>query len=67
MQMDQGLVEKDKPMSVRNLNFAFNPSSVALIGASAKPRTVGAVALHNIFAAEFSGRGLPGQSPAIRN
>jgi len=42
-------------MSVRNLNFAFNPSSVALIGASAKPRTVGAVALHNIFAAEFQG------------
>ena len=42
-------------MSVRNLNLLFNPSSVALIGASAKPRTVGAVALRNIFAAGFHG------------
>ena len=42
-------------MSVRNLNLLFNPSSVALIGASAKPRTVGAVALSNIFAAGFHG------------
>ena len=42
-------------MSIRNLNFAFSPSSVALIGASTKPQTVGAVALGNIFAADFSG------------
>jgi acetyltransferase len=42
-------------MSVRNLNLLFNPTSVALIGASAKPRTVGAVALRNIYAAGFHG------------
>ncbi len=42
-------------MSVRNLDVLFNPSSVALIGASAKPRTVGSVALRNITAAGFDG------------
>lgn len=42
-------------MSVRNLDFLFKPASVALIGASAKPRTVGAVALRNLYAAGFHG------------
>ncbi len=42
-------------MSVRNLKPLFNPSSVALIGASAKPFSVGAVAVRNIYAAGFQG------------
>ena len=42
-------------MSVRNLDSLFNPSSVALVGASATPLTVGAVAARNIFAAGFHG------------
>ena len=42
-------------MSVRNLKPLFNPSSVALIGASTKPFSVGAVAVRNIYAAGFQG------------
>ena len=42
-------------MSVRNLDSLFNPSSVALVGSSATPQTVGAVATRNIFAAGFHG------------
>ena len=43
-------------MSVRNLSQLFNPSSVALIGASPKPTSVGAVAARNIRAAGFGGQ-----------
>jgi acetyltransferase len=42
-------------MSVRNFRQLFNPSSVALIGASTKPYSVGAVAMRNIFGAGFQG------------
>jgi len=42
-------------MSVRNLDLLFNPSSVALIGASTRPQTVGAVATRNIYFAGFQG------------
>ncbi|WP_319523251.1 bifunctional acetate--CoA ligase family protein/GNAT family N-acetyltransferase [uncultured Desulfosarcina sp.] len=42
-------------MSVRNLESLFNPSSVVLVGASATPQTVGAVATRNLFAAGFLG------------
>jgi acetyltransferase len=42
-------------MSLRNLEQLFNPSSVALIGASAKPYSVGAVAMRNIYTAGFQG------------
>ncbi|BBO84097.1 GCN5 family N-acetyltransferase [Desulfosarcina ovata subsp. sediminis] len=42
-------------MSVRNLKSLFNPASVALVGASIKPHTVGAVATRNLFAAGFQG------------
>jgi acetyltransferase len=42
-------------MSIRNLEQLFNPASVALIGASTKPNSVGAVATRNIFAAGFQG------------
>ena len=43
-------------MSVRNLDALFNPSSVALVGASVQPRSVGAVVTRNLFAAGFQGR-----------
>jgi acetyltransferase len=42
-------------MSVRNLEKLFRPSSVALIGASPQPGSVGAVVLRNLRAAGFSG------------
>lgn len=42
-------------MSVRNLDLLFNPSSVALVGASIRPQTVGAVATRNIHSAGFQG------------
>jgi acetyltransferase len=42
-------------MSVRNLEYLLKPSSVALIGASARPNSVGAVILRNIFEAGFRG------------
>ena len=42
-------------MSVRNFRQLFNPSSVALIGASTRPNSVGAVAMRNIYAAGFQG------------
>ena len=36
-------------MSVRNLDVLFRPRSVALIGASKQPRSVGAVLAHNLL------------------
>lgn len=42
-------------MSIRNLEFFVKPSSVALIGASTRPHSVGAVILKNILEAGFQG------------
>jgi acetyltransferase len=42
-------------MTIRNLNFMFNPSSVALIGASQKPGSIGAVLARNLVTAGFKG------------
>ncbi len=46
-------------MSVRNLDAVFRPASVALIGASTEPRSVGAVVAHNLFTSGFKGPILP--------
>jgi len=46
-------------MSVRNLKRLFEPSSVALIGASRRHGSLGAVLAHNLFTAGFSGSVLP--------
>jgi acetyltransferase len=46
-------------MSVRNLEVLFRPGSVALIGASKQPRSVGAVLAHNLFNAGFDGPVMP--------
>ena len=42
-------------MSVRNLEKLFNPRSVALIGATPRPRSVGAVVARNLQRAGFAG------------
>ncbi len=42
-------------MSIRNLQFILKPSSIALIGASERPGSVGAVILNNILEAGFRG------------
>jgi acetyltransferase len=42
-------------MSVRNLDKLFNPSSIALIGASPRPHSVGAVLARNLRRAGFKG------------
>jgi acetyltransferase len=46
-------------MSVRNLQFLFEPKSVAVIGASEKPHSVGATLLRNLIQARFDGAILP--------
>jgi len=43
-------------MSVRNLDKLFNPRSVALIGATPRPGSVGAVVARNLCRAGFAGR-----------
>jgi len=42
-------------MSVRNLDRIFTPSSIALVGASSRPGTVGTVTLSNVQKGSFSG------------
>jgi acetyltransferase len=42
-------------MSVRNLQYLFDPKSVALVGASDRPGSLGATLLHNLDAGGFRG------------
>lgn len=42
-------------MTIRNLEYAFQPKSVAVIGASTKPGSVGDVVLRNIVEGGFEG------------
>ena len=46
-------------MSVRNLQHLFNPQSVAVIGASERPHSVGATVLRNLVEGGFKGAILP--------
>ena len=46
-------------MSIRNLKSLFDPHSVAVIGASSKPHSVGATVLQNLIDANFKGQILP--------
>ncbi|NMM45836.1 bifunctional acetate--CoA ligase family protein/GNAT family N-acetyltransferase [Rhodospirillaceae bacterium KN72] len=46
-------------MSVRDLDSLFKPTSIALIGASKKPGSVGAVLAHNLFSCGFDGPIMP--------
>jgi acetyltransferase len=42
-------------MSVRNLQYLFDPHSVAVIGASERPRSVGTTVLRNLLDGDFRG------------
>jgi len=46
-------------MTIRNLNHMFAPTSVAVIGASDRPHSVGATVMANLLAAGFSGPVMP--------
>ena len=46
-------------MSIHNLSFLFEPTSVAVIGASDRPRSAGAVVMRNLLAAGFKGPIMP--------
>jgi acetyltransferase len=46
-------------MSVRNLDYLFKPSSVAVIGASNSPRSVGGVVMRNLLKGGFEGPIMP--------
>ncbi|MDE1149068.1 MAG: bifunctional acetate--CoA ligase family protein/GNAT family N-acetyltransferase [Azospirillaceae bacterium] len=46
-------------MTIRNLNHLFKPSSIALIGASRRPQSVGAVLARNLFSGGFDGPIMP--------
>src|ERR1035438_9538660 len=46
-------------MSVRNLDALFNPKSVAVIGASNRPGSVGSVVMRNLLEGGFAGPVMP--------
>lgn len=46
-------------MTIRNLDAVFKPSSIAIIGASRKPGSLGAVLAHNLFEGGFNGPIMP--------
>jgi acetyltransferase len=46
-------------MSVRNLDALFKPTSIALVGASRKPRSIGQVVARNLLNAGFDGPVMP--------
>ena len=46
-------------MTIRNLDFLFKPSSIAVIGASKRAKSVGAVLSQNLLTAGFDGPVMP--------
>ena len=42
-------------MTTRNLEYLFGPGSIALIGASERPHSIGATVLRNLFEVGFAG------------
>ena len=46
-------------MTIRNLEAVFKPKSIALIGASDKPGSIGAILAENLLAAGFKGEVMP--------
>jgi len=46
-------------LSIRNLDYLYNPSSVALIGASREAGSIGSVIARNLFRSGFDGPILP--------
>jgi len=52
-------------MSIRNLDKMFRPQSVAVIGASDKPHSVGSALMTNLTRAGFSGPIIPINAPLL--
>ncbi len=52
-------------MSIRNIDAFFRPKSIALIGASSKPRSIGAVVASNLFNGGFDGPIMPVNPKAL--
>lgn len=46
-------------MTVRNLNYLFRPASVAVIGASDRPQSIGAMVMRNLLAGDYAGTIIP--------
>ncbi|MBL6931437.1 MAG: GNAT family N-acetyltransferase [Rhodospirillales bacterium] len=46
-------------MSIRNLHHLFSPKSVAVIGASNRPRSIGHLVMHNLLDGGFEGPIMP--------
>ncbi|HEU4852071.1 MAG TPA: bifunctional acetate--CoA ligase family protein/GNAT family N-acetyltransferase [Telluria sp.] len=46
-------------MSIRNLQYLFDPHSVAVIGASERPHSVGETVMRNMIEAKYAGQLLP--------
>ena len=46
-------------MSIRNLDFLLRPRSIAVVGASDRPRTVGAAVMRRLLASRFPGTVFP--------
>ncbi len=46
-------------MSIRNLNFLFAPKSVAVVGASTRPRSIGNLVMQNLLDGGFQGPIMP--------
>ena len=46
-------------MTIRNLDRMFRPASVAIIGASTRPDSIGGIVMRNVIAGGFAGQVLP--------
>lgn len=46
-------------MTIRNLNYLFRPDSVAVIGASDRPQSLGAMVMKNLLAGDYAGAVFP--------
>ena len=46
-------------MTIRNLEYLFNPSSIAVVGASKEGSSIGSVLARNLFNAGFDGPVMP--------
>lgn len=46
-------------MSTRNLEHLFKPTSIAVVGASTKPKSIGALVMSNLLQGGFSGPIMP--------
>ncbi len=52
-------------MSIRNLDALFHPTSIALIGASSRPKSIGAVLAANLLTGGFDGPIMPVNPKAV--